>query len=91
MIKLHYFENFFSTLSIPYIITAIIIAKLGDINRYNNIIELPAYCRLDPSIKQLRTSVLNIYYIPNKHIISNFKKNSLFYLFTSIYSFPSII
>lgn len=31
---------------------AIIIAELGDINRFNNIKELTAYCGLDPTIKQ---------------------------------------
>ena len=33
------------------------IAELGDINRFNNIKELTAYCGLDPSIKQSGKSV----------------------------------
>lgn len=37
--------------------TSIIIAELGDINRFNNFKELTAYCRLDPSIKQSGKSV----------------------------------
>ena len=37
--------------------TSIIIAELGDINRFNNIKELTAYCGLDPSIKQSGKSV----------------------------------
>ena len=37
--------------------TSIIIAELGDINRFNNIKELTAYCGLDPSIKQSGKSI----------------------------------
>ena len=37
--------------------TALIIAELKDINRFNNIKELTAYCGLDPSIKQSGFSV----------------------------------
>ena len=37
--------------------TALIIAELKDINRFNNIKELTAYCGLDPSIKQSGSSV----------------------------------
>ena len=37
--------------------TSLIIAELKDINRFNNIKELTAYCGLDPSIKQSGTSI----------------------------------
>ena len=37
--------------------TALIIAELKDINRFNNIKELTAYCGLDPSIKQSGKSI----------------------------------
>lgn len=37
--------------------TALIIAELKDINRFNNIKELTAYCGLDPSIKQSGSSI----------------------------------
>jgi len=37
--------------------TALIIAELKDINRFNNIKELTAYCGLDPTIKQSGFSV----------------------------------
>lgn len=37
--------------------TALIIAELKDINRFNNIKELTAYCGLDPSVKQSGSSV----------------------------------
>ena len=33
------------------------IAELNDINRFNNIKELTAYCGLDPSIKQSGKSI----------------------------------
>ena len=35
----------------------IIISELGNINRFNNIKELTAYCGLDPSIKQSGRSI----------------------------------
>ena len=37
--------------------TALIIGELKDINRFNNIKELTAYCGLDPSIRQSGISV----------------------------------
>jgi len=37
--------------------TSLVIAELKDINRFNNIKELTAYCGLDPSIKQSGSSI----------------------------------
>lgn len=39
------------------ITTALIIAELKDINRFNNIKELTAYCGLDPTIKQSGSTI----------------------------------
>ena len=50
--KSKYFEHIFSIFGIGEFTTSLIIAELGDINRFNNIKELTAYCGLDPSIKQ---------------------------------------
>lgn len=50
--KTKYFESINSIFGIDEFTTSIIIAELGDINRFNNIKELTAYCGLDPSIKQ---------------------------------------
>ena len=50
--KTKYFETIYSIYGIGELMTSIIIAELGDINRFNNIKELTAYCGLDPSIKQ---------------------------------------
>ena len=47
-----YFKTINSIFGIGEFTTSIIIAELGDINRFNNIKELTAYCGLDPSIKQ---------------------------------------
>lgn len=47
-----YFTPINSINGIGEFTTAIIIAELGDINRFNNIKELTAYCGLDPTIKQ---------------------------------------
>ena len=55
--KSKYFEPINSIYGIGEFTTAIIIAKLGDINRFNNIKELTAYCGLDPSIKQSGKSI----------------------------------
>ena len=55
--KSKYFEAINSIYGIGEFTTAIIIAELGDINRFNNIKELTAYCGLDPSIKQSGKSV----------------------------------
>lgn len=55
--KSKYFESINSIYGIGEFTTAIIIAELGDINRFNNIKELTAYCGLDPSIKQSGKSV----------------------------------
>ena len=55
--KSKYFEPINSIYGIGEVTTSIIIAELGDINRFNNIKELTAYCGLDPSIKQSGKSV----------------------------------
>ena len=55
--KTKYFESINSIYGIGEFTTSIIIAELGDINRFNNIKELTAYCGLDPSIKQSGKSV----------------------------------
>ena len=52
-----YFESINSIYGIGEFTTSIIIAELGDINRFNNIKELTAYCGLDPSIKQSGKSI----------------------------------
>ena len=55
--KTKYFETIYSIYGIGELMTSIIIAELGNINRFNNIKELTAYCGLDPSIKQSGKSV----------------------------------
>lgn len=55
--KSKYFMPINSIYGIGEFTTSIIIAELGDINRFNNIKELTAYCGLDPSIKQSGKSV----------------------------------
>ena len=55
--KTKYFETIYSIYGIGELMTSIIIAELGDINRFNNIKELTAYCGLDPSIKQSGKSI----------------------------------
>lgn len=55
--KSKYFEPINSIFGIGEFTTSIIIAELGDINRFNNIKELTAYCGLDPSVKQSGKSV----------------------------------
>ena len=55
--KTKYFETIYYIYGIGELMTSIIIAELGDINRFNNIKELTAYCGLDPSIKQSGKSV----------------------------------
>ena len=55
--KSKYFESINSIYGIGEFTTAIIIAELGDINRFNNIKELTAYCGLDPSIRQSGKSI----------------------------------
>ena len=50
--KSKYFESINSIFGIGEFTTSILIAELGDINRFNNIKELTAFCGLDPSIKQ---------------------------------------
>jgi len=55
--KTKYFKSINSIYGIGEFTTSIIIAELGDINRFNNIKELTTYCGLDPSIKQSGKSV----------------------------------
>ena len=52
-----YFEPINSIFGIGELTASLIIAELGDINRFNNIKELTAYCGLDPSIKQSGKSI----------------------------------
>ena len=49
--KTKYFESINSIFGIGEFTTSILIAELGDINRFNNIKELTAFCGLDPTIK----------------------------------------
>lgn len=55
--KSNYFNKINSIFGIGDFTAALIIAELGDINRFNNIKELTAYCGLDPSIKQSGKSI----------------------------------
>ena len=55
--KTKYFESINSIFVIGEFTTSLIIAELGDINRFRNIKELTAYCGLDPSIKQSGKSI----------------------------------
>ena len=55
--KSKYFEPVNSIFGIGEFTTSILIAEFGDINRFNNIKELTAYCGLDPSIKQSGRSI----------------------------------
>ena len=55
--KSKYFESINFIFGIGEFTTSILIAELGDINRFNNIKELTAYCGLDPSIKQSGRSI----------------------------------
>lgn len=52
-----YFDSICSIFGIGEFTASLIIAELGDINRFNNIKELTAYCGLDPSIKQSGKSI----------------------------------
>ena len=51
------FESINSIFDIGEFTTSLIIAEIGDINRFKNIKELTAYCGLDPSIKQSGKSI----------------------------------
>ena len=53
----NYFDKINSIFGLGDFTTALIISELGDINRFNNIKELTAYCGLDPSIKQSGKSI----------------------------------
>ena len=55
--KTKYFEFINSIFGIGEFTTSILIAELGDINRFNNIKELTAFCGLDPTIKQSGRSI----------------------------------
>ncbi len=55
--KTKYFNSINSIFGIGEFTASIIIAELGDINRFHNIKELTAYCGLDPSIKQSGKSI----------------------------------
>ena len=55
--KSEYFVPINSIYGIGEFTASIIIAELGDINRFHNIKELTAYCGLDPSIKQSGKSI----------------------------------
>lgn len=52
-----YFDKINSIFGIGEFTASLIIAELGDINRFKNIKQLTAYCGLDPSIKQSGKSV----------------------------------
>lgn len=74
-----YFDAINSIFGIGEFSAAIIIAELGDINRFNNIKQLTAYCGLDPSIKQSGKSI-------NTHgpISKSGNKYIRHYLFTAV-------
>lgn len=55
--KTKFFDSINSVFGIGEFTASLIIAELGDINRFNNIKELTAYCGLDPSIKQSGKSI----------------------------------
>ena len=55
--QIKYFDSINSIFGIGEFTASLIIAELGDINRFNNIKELTAYCGLDPSIKQSGKSI----------------------------------
>ena len=55
--KSKYFNPINSIFGVGEFTTSIIIAELGDINKFHNIKELTAYCGLDPSIKQSGKSI----------------------------------
>ena len=55
--KTKYFESINSIFGIGEFTTSLIIAEIGDINRFKNIKELTAYCGLDPSIKRSGKSI----------------------------------
>lgn len=55
--RCYLFDNINSIEGLGELTTALIIAELKDINRFNNIKELTAYCGLDPSIKQSGSSI----------------------------------
>lgn len=52
-----YFNNINSIFGLGEFTTSLIIAELGEINRFDNIKQLTAYCGLDPSIKQSGKSI----------------------------------
>lgn len=55
--RCYLFENINSIYGLGELTTSLIIAELKDINRFENIKELTAYCGLDPSIRQSGSSV----------------------------------
>lgn len=55
--KTKYFESINSIFGLGEFTASLIIAEIGDINRFKNIKELTAYCGLDPSIKQSGKSI----------------------------------
>ncbi|MBD9074651.1 IS110 family transposase [bacterium] len=55
--KTKYFESINSIFGLGEFTASLIIAEIGDINRFKNIKELTAYCGLDPSIKQFGKSI----------------------------------
>lgn len=52
-----YFESINSIFGIVELTTSLIIAEIGDINRFKNIKEFSTYYGLDPSIKQSGKSI----------------------------------
>lgn len=55
--QIKYFDSITSIFGIGEFTASLILAELGDINRFNNIKELTAFCGLDPSIKQSGKSI----------------------------------
>ena len=53
----YFFKNLINIEGLGELTAALIIAELKDINRFNNVKELTAYCGLDPSIKQSGSSI----------------------------------
>lgn len=55
--RCYLFDSIYKISGLGEITTALIIAELKDISRFNNIKELTAYCGLDPTIKQSGSTI----------------------------------
>ena len=55
--RCYFFDSINALLGFGELTTSLVIAELKDINRFDNIKQLTAYCGLDPSIKQSGSSI----------------------------------